>query len=224
VNATLALLLSDLYGSLAPAHLADLRKSGLSDATIRQQKIRSVPLDLLEPLLGFDPARVRSAYLIPFAAPGGGWMNHVRMKVAPTFRDARGATVKYLQPKRSGVRVFFPVATLPAVRHAAAPLYVVEVEKKALAVAQTGLPTIGICGIQGWHRAGETTLHPDLDDVGLDRRIVYLIPDADYHTNPAVGRAVKDLAAACAALGAASVRIVQVPADCHGIDDYLVKP
>jgi hypothetical protein len=66
-------------------------------------------------------------------------------------------------------------------------------------------------------------LHPDLDDVGLAGRIVNLIPDADYRTNRAVERAVRGLARACAARGAASVRIVLVPADCKGIDDYLVS-
>ena len=67
-------------------------------------------------------------------------------------------------------------------------------------------------------------LHPDLDDVGLAGRIVYVIPDSDHRTNSAVARAVQALAQACAARGAVSVRIVLVPADCKGIDDYLVRP
>jgi hypothetical protein len=225
VNRALALLLSDLYdGALAPDHLADLRKSGLTDATIRQQKIRSIPPDLIDRLLGFSTPEVTSAYLLPFPDPRGGWMDHIRMKVFPSFSLKTG-TVKYLQPKRSGVRLYFPLATLDAVLHSAEPLYLVEGEKKALAVAQQeGKPTVGLCGIEGWHRGRERTLHPDLDDVGLAGRIVYVIPDSDYQTNPAVARAVDGLTAACLARGADRVRVVLLPADCKGIDEYLLRP
>jgi hypothetical protein len=66
--------------------------------------------------------------------------------------------------------IYFALATLDAVLRSADPLYIVEVQKKALSVAQLGLPTIGICGIEGWHVAGAHELHPDLDDVGLLRK------------------------------------------------------
>jgi DNA primase len=224
VNATLRLLLSELYdGALAPAHRADLDKSGLTAETIQRQKIRSVSPDLIDRLLGFPTPKVISAYLLPFPDPRGGWMDHIRLKVFPTYTDAKGQTVKYLQPKQSGVRCYFPLATLGAVLHAADPLYLVEGEKKALAVAQDGVPTVGLCGIEGWHLKGATALHPDLDDVGFDGRIVNLIPDADYRTNPAVARAVRGLAAACAARGTARVRIGHVPAPFKGVDDYLAS-
>ncbi len=75
------------------------------------------------------------------------------MKVFPTLQTEAG-TIKYLQPRRSGLRVYFPAATLDAVLRSAAPVYVIEGEKKALAVAETGLPSIGICGIEGWRAAG----------------------------------------------------------------------
>jgi hypothetical protein len=224
VRPELELVLSDHYGVLAPDHRADLDRSGLTEATTTAQRIRSVPPAMMARLLGFDPAAVVSAYLIPFADPRGGWMDHVRMKVFPSYRDAHGQTVKYLQPRRSGVRIYFPVATVDAVLHAADPLYLVEGEKKALAVAQTGLPAVGLCGIEGWHVGGSSALHPDLDDVGMTGRILNVIPDADYRTNPAVERAVRGLAHACTARGAASVRIILVPAGSKGIDDYLVRP
>jgi hypothetical protein len=224
VNPTLELLLSALYpGALAPEHRADLEKSGLTDATIQQQKIRSVPPWMINRLLGFRTPKVTSAYLLPFPDPRGGWMDHIRLKVFPSF-TAKTGTVKYLQPRQSGVRCYFPLATLGAVRHSADPLYLVEGEKKSLAVAQTGLPTVGLCGIEGWHVKGAAALHPDLDDVGLVGRLVHLIPDADYHTNPAVARAVQALVGACLARGAAEVLIVQVPAEYQGIDDYLRQP
>lgn len=214
--------MSCLYdGFLAPDHLADLRKSGLDDATIQAQAIRSVPPHMLDALLGFTvPAAVQSAYLIPFAAPGGGWLDFVRIKVFPSITTDQG-TIKYLQRKRSGVRLFFPVLTLQTVRHSNAPLYVCEGEKKALLLAQTGLPTIGITGIEGWHQAGSRDLHPDLDDVGLQHRTVYLVPDGDWRTNGDVARAVRRCGEALRRRGAEG-RLVLIPDGFKGVDDYLV--
>jgi hypothetical protein len=125
-----------------------------------------------------------------------------------------------LQPKRSGVRIYFPVATLGPVLHSADPLYVVEGEKKSLAVAQLGRPAIGICGIEGWHAAGVRELHPDLDDVGLRGRVVKVVPDADARTNPAVAAAVQALGRALHGRGA-TVELVHVPDGFKGIDDWL---
>jgi hypothetical protein len=216
-------LLSCLYDDcLAPEHLADLRKSGLTDETIRMQKFRSTPPSMIGSLLGFETPKVVSAYLIPFADPRGGglWLDHVRVKVFPAIATEQG-TIKYLQPRRSGVRLFFPLASLDGVLRMADPLYLIEGEKKALSVAQLGLPAIGICGVEGWHLAGERGLHPDLDDVGLRGRIVNVVPDADVRTNPAVHRAVYRLGEALAARGA-EAKLVLVPDGYKGIDDYLV--
>jgi hypothetical protein len=222
VNPHLELLLSRVYdGALAPAHRADLHRSGLSAETIAQQAIRSVPPAMIGPLLGFEARGVTSAYILPFADPRGGWLPHVRLKVFPSLTTDAG-TIKYLQPRGSGVRIFFAVATLDAVLRTADPLYICEGEKKSLAVAQLGLPALGICGIEGWHSQGSLALHPDLDDVGLRGRVVNLIPDGDVRTNPAVQRAVDRLAAALAVRGVGEVRLVVVPDGFKGIDDYLV--
>ena len=215
-------LFSDVYKDFAlhPGHLADLRKSSLTDETIAQQNIRTVPPHMIDQLLGFEMPKVMHAYVIPFADPHGGWTDHVRMKVFPSITTERG-TIKYLQPRQSGVRIYVPLATREAVRYSGEPLYIVEGEKKALSVAQLGLPAVGICGIEGWHVAGATTLHPDLDDVGLVGRTVLVIPDRDWKTNPHVNRAVYRLGDALRARGAAP-RLVLVPDGYKGIDDYIV--
>ena len=103
---------------------------------------------------------------------------------------------------------------------AADPLYIVEGEKKALSVAQLGLPAIGICGVEGWHLAGAREVHPDLDDVGLRGRVVNVIPDADVRTNPAVHGAVRRLGEALSVRGA-TANLVRVPSGFKGIDDWL---
>jgi uncharacterized protein DUF3854 len=221
MNLHLELLLSAVYdGAVAPAHQADLHQSSLTDDTIARQKIRSIPPAMIARLLGFESPQARSAYLIPFPDPRGGWLDHVRMKVFPPIETETG-TIKYLQPRRSGVRIYLPLATLDAVLRTADPLYVVEGEKKALAVAQLDHPAIGICGIEGWHVADNAALHPDLDDVGLRGRVVNLVPDADVQTNPAVARAVQRLVTALHARGVAEVRRVIIPPGFKGIDDYL---
>ena len=61
--------------------------------------------------------------------------------------------MKYLQPRGSGARLFFTRPTLGESLEGTAPLWLVEGEKKALAVAQLGLPAVGFCGIEGWHAA-----------------------------------------------------------------------
>src|SRR5262249_42894046 len=155
---------------LAPEHLADLRHSGLTDDTIQLHRIRSVPPHMIRQLLGFDSKAIRSAMLIPFPDPRSGFMDHVRLKVFPPFSGAKNNTVKYLQPRGSAPRLFFCLATLRDALEGDGPLWVVEGEKKALAVAQLGLPSIGICGIEGWHRAAYPQLLRDFDPLRLRDR------------------------------------------------------
>lgn len=204
--ATFRLLLSPVYpGSLAPEHLADLHKSGLTDEPIRLHRIRSIPPVMISQLLGFDIPAIRSAYLIPFPDPRGGCMDHVRMKVFPSFKEK-----KYLQPRGSGVRLFFPLLTLEKVLYGDAPLWAVEGEKKALAVAQLGLPAIGFCGVQGWHLAGSRELLPDFDYIRPRGRVIELVPDGDWRTNPNVRCGAERFAEALETRGARP-RLVILP-------------
>jgi transcriptional regulator with XRE-family HTH domain len=212
MNPHLAFLLGRVYDATRldhPAHLADLRKSGLTDQTIRVQEITDVPPNMLAGLLGFDPPHVVSAYLLPFPDPRGEWMDHVRVRVFPTVTTNRG-TIKYLQPRGSGVRIFFPLAALDAVFHDNRALWVVEGEKKALAVAQLGLAAVGICGIEGWHVGRARRLLDDFDAVPLDGRLVEIVPDGDVATNPHVARAARRFADALRAAGARP-RLVRLP-------------
>jgi len=209
--AALRLLIPRIYpGSLAPDHLADLRKSGLTSETIRAHLIRSVPPAMIPQLLGFNIDAVRSAYIIPFPDPmTGRFMDHVRMKIFPPLTSKDGQTVKYLQPRRSGVRLYFPLPTLPAL-DGNAPLWVIEGEKKSLAVAQLRLPAIGFCGIEGWHAAGFRELIPDFGFVQLRGRVVELVPDGDWRSNPNVWSGAERFSEALEARGARP-RLVVLP-------------
>lgn len=212
MNPHLDFLLSSLYdrSALHPEHLADLRKSGITDQTIRAQKIRTVPPSMIDLLLGFRAPKVTSAYLIPFGDPRGGWLDLVRLKVFPTLTTEKG-TIKYLQPRRSGVRLFFPLVTLARVLHGDEPLWATEGEKKALTAAQLGLPAVGFCGINGWHVKGSLALLPDFDCIYLRGRTVEMVPDGDIATNPNVERGARQFAEALERRGA-RVRLVHLPA------------
>jgi hypothetical protein len=203
VSSWLAHLLSRAYdGALAAEHLADLRKSTLTDQTIAAQFIRSVPPAMIGRLLGFDPLGVTSALLFPFRSPAGGFMDYVRVKVFPSLTDTAGHAIKYLQPRRSGVRLYFVASCLERVLRSDEPLWITEGEKKACCVAQLGYPVVGIIGVQGWHAKGSCLLLPDFDAIPLRGRVIELLPDSDYQTNPDVERAIRTLGATLAAHGA----------------------
>lgn len=212
MNASLDFLLTVLYdhGPLTPEHIADLRNSGLTDETIRAQKIRSVPPSMIDLLLGFEAPKVMYAYIIPFADPRGGWMDHVRLKVFPSYVDAKGRTVKYLGPRGATPRLFLSLATMEAVLDSTEPLWVIEGAKKSLAVSQLGLPAVGFEGIEAWHIGGSRELLADFDFIKLSGRIVELAPDGDVATNPNVERGALRFAEALESRGA-RVRIVVLP-------------
>jgi hypothetical protein len=241
MNPHLDFLLSAVYdrSTLHADHLADLRKSGLTDDTITLQKIRSVPPSMIDLLLGFRARGVRSAYLIPFADPRGGWMDHVKLKVFNDegTADVRGDRVeqprrvrwlynggvrKYLGRRAVPPRLFFPLGTLDRVLRSDEPLYLCEGEKKGLCIAQLSLASIGFESAWGWHAKGSRDLLPDFDDVGLVGRVVEIVPDSDWQTNPSIERSIRQLADALRHRGARA-RVVIVPPAFKGIDDYLVS-
>jgi Domain of unknown function (DUF3854) len=215
VNPHLRLLLSPVYdGALAPEHRADLEKSGLMEATLRAQRIRSVPPKMIRSLLGWDSPAIRSAYLLPFLDPPTPlawldpprWMDHVRLRLFWT--EARKKPIKYGQPRGSGSRLYFPCLGLPRILSGDEPLVLVEGEKKCLAVSQLGRPAVGFCGVWNWRDPQTHALLPDFDHIPLDRRRVELLPDGDVVTNPDVAAAMERLAEALEAQGARVVLIV----------------
>jgi hypothetical protein len=224
----LEFLLSSVYDgmSLHPEHLADLRKSGLTDETIATHRIRSVPPDMIRPLLGFEPPGVEHAYVIPFHDPAGGVFDYVKLKVfgSASNGDVRGDQIeesrdgwrynggqrKYLVRHRAAPRLFFTIPTIPQVLDSAEPLWCVEGMKKALAVAQLGLPAIGIESAWSWHEKGSRALLPDFLRIPLRGRVVEVLPDSDAATNPAIGHAMRQLADALRSIGARP-RLVRLP-------------
>jgi hypothetical protein len=204
-------LLSALYdGFLDSSHRDDLRRSGLTDKTIAEHKVRSVPPDMIDRLLGFPAPSVKSAYLIPHPRPHGGFMDHIRMKVFSHDSSRPGKGPKYLGPRGAPPRLFFPLAALEAVLGSDRPVWLLEGSKKALSVSQLGLPAVGFEGVEGWHLRGSRVLLPDFANIPLADRVVELLPDGDVATNPNVARGARRFADALRSVGARP-RLVQLP-------------
>jgi uncharacterized protein DUF3854 len=242
MNAHLELLLSTAYaGALAPEHLADLRKSGITDETRVFHRMRSVPLATL-PALGLKLRKgMRSTYLIPFPAPGGGWMDHVKVRAFSDDESAdvlgdhveehrqccryNGGRQKYLVPRESAPRLYSPIPTMRNALEGPAPLWIIEGMKEALAVMQLGLPVVGIESAWSWHVKGSRALLLDFAWISLRDRLVELVPDSDVQTNAMIARSMRQLVDALRAAGARP-RLVRLPAGTHGekvgIDDYLL--
>jgi putative DNA primase/helicase len=242
LNPYLDFLLSSVFdgSGLHPEHLADLRESGLTDETITTHKIRTAPPGMIDQLLGFKAPKVRSAYLIPFPSPQGGWMDHIRLKVfgADDPIEVRGDYVeehgehyrynngrqKYLVRRRSVPRLYFPIPTMARALEGPEPVWILEGCKKALAAMQLGLPAVGLEGPWSWHLKGERRLLPDFSFLRLKDRTVELVPDSDVSTNPKILRAMRQLADAVRAVGA-QPRLVRLPDGQNekvGLDDYIM--
>jgi len=184
---------------LHPDHLEDLRRSSLTDEMLTRHQIFTVNPGDIARLLGFDPQLVRSAYLI---GPPGFPDNFFRLKVFPSYQDRQGNTVKYLQPRGSGVRLYIPVQNRQRLFDPRVPIWVCEGEKKSLCAAQLGLTAVGILGVEGWHPAGRRELLEDFDRIPITDRVIELAIDGDIWINPHVNRAARQLADALRLRGA----------------------
>lgn len=167
--------------SFHPLHLADLRKSGLSDETILQHRIKTVrPIDINKKV-GYDIPGLVSAYEILFPPFTDGYC---RLKAFYTpgqerYADGRKKP-RYIQPKGSANRLYIPVPVFFILNDTSAPLYISEGEKKALKATQEGLPTIAITGLWNWKQSGTENLIPDFDLISWQGRTVHIIPDSDW--------------------------------------------
>jgi hypothetical protein len=157
-----------------PDHLADLRKSGLSDETIEQAGLYSVRPNDIKKVTGI--VKVESMLAIPYTP------EFTRYKVFPTTLKVQGKKHRYTQPKGTGVHVYVPPAARATLQDTANPLGLVEGEKKALKACQEGVMCLAIGGLWNWLDAGRLT--PELKDIPWKGRHVTLYPDSDVWKRP----------------------------------------
>jgi hypothetical protein len=158
--------------SLHPDHLTDLRKSGLTDDTIIQGGIYSVPPCDINKKLGFNDSRIES--VMAFPDPGGDGF-----EICKTFPPQDG--LKYVQPKGSPNRLYIHHLVREILPNSSIPIYFTEGIKKALKACQEGIPSIAMSGLWNWSDGTEEKkLIPDFEKINLWKRTVYLVPDSDW--------------------------------------------
>lgn len=172
--------LDELHYHFHPDHWADLQKSNLTPETVMAARLFSSRPNQISKFIGYDHPKVTSALVFPY--PG---TDFVRVKVFPTILDGKGHKVKYLQPKGSGVHLYFTPNFLPRLEESK-PILLVEGEKKALVADQAGHCALGIAGIYGWTKKGGMGLIDDFDLIPLRGRDVWIVPDGDFRVNPMV--------------------------------------
>lgn len=164
-----------------PAHLADLRKSGLTDETIIQHGIKTVrPADITK-RAGFDIPGLISAYIIPFPPFNDGYFRLKAFYAPGQERHANGnKKPRYIQRKGTPNRLYIPLPVFPILNNTTVQLYITEGEKKALKATQEGLPTIAITGLWNWKQSGNHELIDDFNLITWEGRPVHVVPDSDW--------------------------------------------
>ena len=218
-------------GRLHPNHLADLRSSGLSDATIQAAGIYSeIDLGRLTRILGWNnvPRKLSPSLVFPYFGVDGA-NGYSRVKPDDP-RVCQGKPVKYESPKGRPNQAYLPPGTRCRLDDGQEMLLITEGEKKALALDQAGFVTVGLVGVWGWKVARQQRLLPELETLPWRGREVQIVFDSDVRHNPDVQNAETMLAAILRRAGAC-VRVVRLPdgpADEDGsptklgVDDYIV--
>ena len=208
---------------LLDRHRDHLKTSGLLDDTVAAASFYSVtdPAEAAAILNWEGTDGPAPAIAIPnFDRVGKAATTILRPDEPRARRD--GSRPKYEWRCRQPARLYFPPPALvprewfsdPRV-----PLLVVEGIKKALAIVQTKikLAAISAQGTTVWHdvtlrrKSGVRRLHPDLDDLPLRGRVVYVCFDGfDTTFNVQVIDAEARLESALRAEGA-DVRLVRIP-------------
>lgn len=202
-----------------PDHLIDLRKSGLSDETIKQANIQTVPPDQINKRLGFNISGLSSMYEITY--PGCEEFFRYRC-----FYAEGKTSPKYLQRKDSGNHLYIPPLVASILSDPAKPLYFTEGEKKSLKASQEGLLCIGLSGLWNWKEKGKGLIS-NFDQINFKSRKVFIVPDNDYKSANKHGygknleQAVNQLTTALIERGA-TVSIIELPDGPEkGLDDFL---
>jgi len=205
--------------NLHPDHLADLRRSGLTDETIQAAGIYTVPPDEIG--RGKNRKGLPEGVVSALAFPYPGFDGYERFKV---WWEKGRSGPKYLAKAETPNHFYFP----PSVDlNAGFHILLVEGEKKALALMQAGYQVVGIGGVFNWRTKGndgDSHPLPDFDLVNWKRPVTILF-DSDGHDNPLVRLAAFRLARELSRRGAA-VSILFIPpsptGEKQGADDYLV--
>jgi len=193
---------------LLPLHLADLRKSGLSNKTILEARMYSVSSREAARLLE-RKKEIGAGYAIPYPCKDGFLENDLNFKPDFPLPSEKGKKPrKYIRPFGVKSRLYIPRQVWSIIGDISIPIFITEGEKKALKATECGFYTVAVSGVWNWSSDHEPI--KDLDLFKWEGRIVYLVFDSDKHENKSVLLAEKRLAEALTAKGA-KVKIIDLP-------------
>jgi hypothetical protein len=224
---------------LAPNHLADLRKSGLTDETVALAGLysegKSKPI---ADILGWRWTN-GGALVFPFVDYDSRKQVMSRIKPdSPRLRPPKNKPIKYEQAPGTGAIPYFGPRTILQQRldNKALPLYWTEGEKKTLLLDQLGLAAFGLTGC---HNFNDAQKYRDGDGLTWSKHLRkyaerfikgrrhVIVYDSDAFENENVMLAMQRLAGLLLHDGAESVRYVRIPGDPSdkdrhiGIDDFF---
>jgi putative DNA primase/helicase len=213
---------------LSDKHRAELHASGITDERITAAGLYTASNGAIAKLLGWQPKQCD--WGVGLVYPYSDGYSRVKLDFP---RSYEGKAIKYESPKNAPNRAYFPPGSwelLPS----ADTIVVTEGEKKALAVAQLGIPCIGLVGVWGWQEKrqrldtgkayGKRRLIDDLKRIDWHDRNVVIAFDSDAVRNALVQLAEARLADMLTQKGAA-VRVARIPATGDGkvgADDFIV--
>jgi hypothetical protein len=230
---------------LLPGHLADLKGSGLTDDTIRDNDLHSESdVAAVAKLLGCRESyaeRLAPVLVFPYRAADGTPVAYCQVKPDSPQPDKRKKSRlrKYETPKDAGNRAYFPAGIREALRDPSVQLVITEGAQKALAATQAGQPTIALSGVWNFikkrprspsgNAKGRFELIDDLGAVEWRGRQVVIIFDSDIAEKKDVQAAEHVLARLLEQRGAV-VRVVRLKPRTSsegkplevGLDDFLV--
>jgi putative DNA primase/helicase len=212
--------------------LADLRASGITDETIKLNRIytedKSDIITGMANLKQVQPWAISPVLVFPYHDADGRPIDYCMLKPHDPDMTEDGRVKKYEAPRHEGNQPYFPRSTDGRLRDQEYPLFHCEGIKKALAAHQDGVAVISYNGCYGWNVTDTKDLLPDVRPL-VPGRVHYIIFDYDLkpETQAAVMRAARELAYALYRLRAVKVYIIRLPAGPgntkQGLDDYLVR-
>jgi putative DNA primase/helicase len=209
---------SQLYDN----HLADLKSSGLNDATIRDSGCFSATRHEVKAILGFDCGS--SGLVFRYDSNGCS-----RVKPDVPMQSNGGRPGKYLTAKGKPNRLYIPPNLKPlALQDVSIDLIVTEGEKKGLCGNQYGFPTVSLPGVSCFVKraeSGESVPIPCLNLIEWKGRRTFIVYDSDASLKPEVRKASMRLRDELKSRSAA-VFIVRLPegpdGEKWGLDDFLL--
>jgi hypothetical protein len=140
-------------------------------------------------------------------------------------KDGNRKPIKYKRPAGKGIPAFMPLPDSYKKFKDAKTKWIAEGEGKAFALAQLGLPVLGVGGCTGWNIKGTEELRPDFADSINRGDKIFITFDGDVRSNNQVKEGCKGLMTALRYIGAIPYYVL-LPENAGakaGIDDVIAQ-